>query len=188
MLGTSASGRSLPARSSTTRRRRPWVSRFRVARTRTAGTTIRSTSMHPGATTSRASPPATPARSAGAGRWPRAAPTMPATAAVPVPRCNYDASAPSIDRVTLDRPADSNGWYNHAVSRDVPRHRQRLGHQLVHGYLLLRARHDRARPSTAPARTGQATASAARHQRSSTTRLRRPSRTSGSTGTTALPR
>jgi hypothetical protein len=28
---------------------------------------------------------------------------------------NYDASAPSIDRVTLDRPADSNGWYNHAV-------------------------------------------------------------------------
>jgi hypothetical protein len=28
---------------------------------------------------------------------------------------NYDASAPSIDRVTLDRPADSNGWYNHPV-------------------------------------------------------------------------
>ena len=28
---------------------------------------------------------------------------------------NYDASAPSIDSVTLDRPADSNGWYNHPV-------------------------------------------------------------------------
>src|SRR6266550_4600838 len=28
---------------------------------------------------------------------------------------NYDASAPSIDSVTLDRPPDSNGWYNHPV-------------------------------------------------------------------------
>jgi hypothetical protein len=28
---------------------------------------------------------------------------------------NYDASAPSIDSVTFDRPADSNGWYNHSV-------------------------------------------------------------------------
>ena len=28
---------------------------------------------------------------------------------------NYDASAPSINSVTLDRPADSNGWYNHPV-------------------------------------------------------------------------
>ena len=33
-------------------------------------------------------------------------------AGVPV---NYDASAPSIDSVTFDRPPDSNGWYNHAV-------------------------------------------------------------------------
>ena len=29
---------------------------------------------------------------------------------------NYDAGAPSIDSVTFDRPPDSNGWYNHAVS------------------------------------------------------------------------
>ena len=29
---------------------------------------------------------------------------------------NYDASAPSINSVTLDRPADSNGWYNHPVT------------------------------------------------------------------------
>jgi hypothetical protein len=28
---------------------------------------------------------------------------------------NYDASAPSIDSVTLDRNPDSNGWYNHPV-------------------------------------------------------------------------
>ena len=28
---------------------------------------------------------------------------------------NYDASAPSINSVTLDRPPDSNGWYNHPV-------------------------------------------------------------------------
>jgi hypothetical protein len=28
---------------------------------------------------------------------------------------NYDASAPSITGVTLDRPPDSNGWYNHPV-------------------------------------------------------------------------
>jgi hypothetical protein len=28
---------------------------------------------------------------------------------------NYDASAPSIDSVALDRPPDSNGWYNHPV-------------------------------------------------------------------------
>jgi len=28
---------------------------------------------------------------------------------------NYDASAPSIDSVTFDRPPDSNGWYNHPV-------------------------------------------------------------------------
>jgi hypothetical protein len=34
------------------------------------------------------------------------------SAGVPV---NYDASAPSIDSVTLDRPPDSNGWYNHPV-------------------------------------------------------------------------
>jgi len=33
-------------------------------------------------------------------------------AAVPV---NYDASAPSIDSITFDRPPDSNGWYNHPV-------------------------------------------------------------------------
>jgi hypothetical protein len=29
---------------------------------------------------------------------------------------NYDGSAPSIDSVTLDRPPDSNGWYNHPVT------------------------------------------------------------------------
>jgi hypothetical protein len=28
---------------------------------------------------------------------------------------NYDAGAPSIDSITLDRPPDSNGWYNHPV-------------------------------------------------------------------------
>jgi hypothetical protein len=28
---------------------------------------------------------------------------------------NYDASAPTIDSVTLDRPPDSDGWYNHPV-------------------------------------------------------------------------
>jgi len=27
----------------------------------------------------------------------------------------YDASAPSIDSITFDRPPDSNGWYNHPV-------------------------------------------------------------------------
>ena len=84
-LGTSSGG-SLPA----DQVRRDAAGReslcSRVARTRTAGTTIPSTSMHPGVTTSRASLPATPARSAEAGRWRRAAPTTPATAAVPVPR------------------------------------------------------------------------------------------------------
>ena len=35
-----------------------------------------------------------------------------ASAGVPV---NYDAGAPSIDAVSLDRAPDSNGWYNHPV-------------------------------------------------------------------------
>jgi hypothetical protein len=29
---------------------------------------------------------------------------------------NYDASAPSIDSITFDRPPDSNGWYNHPLT------------------------------------------------------------------------
>ena len=133
-----------------------WVSRSRVARTRTAGTTILSTSMHPGLTASSGSPPATPAHRPEAGRSRRAAPTRPATAASAGTSVNYDAYGAVHHSVTLDRPADSNGWYNHPVhvtfhGTDGSSGISSCTEPPTPGRIL------RARPSTAPARTKQAT-------------------------------
>ena len=107
------------------------VSRSRVARTRTAGTTIRSTSMHPGATTSRASLRATPGRSAEAGRWPRAAPTMPATSGVPVASVNYDAARALHRQRHVRSSARQQRLVQPPRPRDVPRHRRRVRHRVV---------------------------------------------------------
>ena len=45
---------------------------------------------------------------------------------------NYDASAPSIDSVTFDRPPDSNGWYNHPVQVVFHGSDGGSGHLVVH--------------------------------------------------------
>ncbi len=132
---------ALRSASSTTRHRRPSVSRSLVARTRTAGTTIRSTSMHPGVTTSRASPPATPARSAEADRWPRAAPTTPATA-----ECRYLGELRRVGAVHRQRDARPSARQQRLVQpprqRYVPRHRRRVRHRVVQRRELRRPRHD----------------------------------------------